>query len=90
MKTQWTQLDLQIKKRRGELTKLQNFVQNIEVVKSDLRELNLQLETALEHMPHTFDVPGLLDRIRLRPSDPEISRTGHSGGLRAGSVSART
>jgi type IV pilus assembly protein PilO len=52
-------------KKTNELKRLQDFAQNIERVKQELRELNLQLETALEHMPRTFNLSGLLRRFTM-------------------------
>lgn len=64
------QMDQEIQKvtteidtRTSELTRLRDFAQNIERVKQELRELNLQLESALEHMPRTFNLSGLLKRF---------------------------
>lgn len=50
-------------KKESELRELQDFSANIERVKLELRELSLQLEAALEHMPKTFNLSGLLRRF---------------------------
>ena len=51
--------------RQNELRRLQEFAQNIEVIKQELRELNLQLESALEHMPRNFNLSGLLRKLTM-------------------------
>jgi type IV pilus assembly protein PilO len=51
--------------RTAELKKLKDFANNIEVIKQELRELNLQLELALEHMPRTFNLSGLLRKLTM-------------------------
>src|SRR5262249_43815023 len=51
--------------RQNELKKLKDFANNIEVIKQELRELNLQLELALEHMPRTFNLSGLLRKLTM-------------------------
>lgn len=53
----------QVDAQQRELKRLRAFAQNIESVKRELRELNIQLQTALEHMPPTFDLAKLLRRI---------------------------
>jgi Tfp pilus assembly protein PilO len=42
---------------------LRAFVQNIESIKGELRELSLQLKTALEYMPPDFKLSELLRRL---------------------------
>lgn len=68
--TEVVQMDHEIRKlssemdtQTSELTRLRDFAQNIERVKQELRELNLQLDSALEHMPRTFNLSGLLKRL---------------------------
>jgi type IV pilus assembly protein PilO len=51
--------------KEADLRRLKNFAQNIEAVKQELRELNLQLESALESMPRTFNLSGLLRKLSL-------------------------
>lgn len=48
---------------QGDLTRFQSFVQNIESIKRELKELNLQLESALESMPRTLNLSGLLRNL---------------------------
>ena len=63
MDQQLRQVATEIDKKTHELTRLRDFAQNIERVKQELRELNLQLESALEHMPRDFNLSGLLKRF---------------------------
>ncbi|MBI1861838.1 MAG: type 4a pilus biogenesis protein PilO [Deltaproteobacteria bacterium] len=60
MESQNLALQAEIDKKTDELKRLRDFQLNIERVKQELRELNLQLESALEHMPRTFNLSGLL------------------------------
>ncbi len=48
---------------QAELVHFQSFVKNIESVKHELKELNLQLESALESMPRTLNLSGLLRNL---------------------------
>jgi type IV pilus assembly protein PilO len=57
--------ETELNNRENELRRLKNFAQNIESVKQELRELNLQLESALESMPRTFNLSGLLRKLSL-------------------------
>ncbi len=52
-----------LRKKESELKQLQDFSANIDKVKEELRELSLQLETALEHMPKSFNLSALLRRF---------------------------
>lgn len=56
-------LESEIHIKTSEREELDRFSQRIEQVKQELRELNLQLEAALEHMPRTFNLFGLLKRF---------------------------
>ncbi len=56
-------LQSDIDQKTSELTRLRDFQMNIERVKQELRELNNQLEFALEHMPRTFNLSFLLKRF---------------------------
>lgn len=51
--------------KNNELRRLRNFSENIESVKLQLRELNLQLEAALESMPRNYDLSGLLRKLSV-------------------------
>lgn len=57
--------EAEISRQRGELRRLQEFAKNIQQIKSDFRELNVQLESALEHMPRTYSLPQLLRRLNM-------------------------
>lgn len=48
-----------------ELRNLQSFASNIENVKQELKELNLQFESLLEYMPRTFNLSGLLRKLTM-------------------------
>lgn len=50
---------------QAELTKLKSFAKNIQNIKQEFRELNLQLEAALEHMPRTFNLASLLRKLTM-------------------------
>lgn len=51
--------------KKTELERLRQFATNIESIKKELRELNFQLEAALEHMPRQFNLAALLRRLSL-------------------------
>jgi type IV pilus assembly protein PilO len=57
--------EAEISRQRGELRRLQEFAKNIQQIKADFRELNVQLESALEHMPRTYNLPQLLRRLNM-------------------------
>jgi Tfp pilus assembly protein PilO len=54
-----------LSKKQTELKRLREFAQNIEVIKLKLRELNLQLEAALETMPKNYNLSALLRRLAI-------------------------
>lgn len=56
-------LENEFAQKQGEYQRLRAFVQNIESIKSELRELSLQLKTALEYMPPDFKMSELLRRL---------------------------
>lgn len=58
-------LEGQISIKKAELRKLQDFAENIEKIKQELAQLNVQLESALEYMPPTFDLSGVLRKMTL-------------------------
>jgi len=58
-------LESSIRKKQDEVKRLQEFSRNIETIKVELRELNLQLESALEHMPRQFNLSGLLRKLSM-------------------------
>jgi Tfp pilus assembly protein PilO len=55
----------QVTAQNGELRRLRSFSENIESVKLSLRELNVQLEAALESMPRNYDLSGLLRKLSV-------------------------
>ena len=65
MEAQRLSLETQITQKQSELKRLQEFARNIEQIKLELRELNLQLESALEFMPRQFNLAGLLRKLTL-------------------------
>lgn len=65
MEQERQQLEQTLTQRQSEYNKLKEFATNIEKIKLELRELNLQLESALEHMPRTFNFPGLLRKLTM-------------------------
>ncbi len=52
-----------IQAKQNDYNRLKGFAANIELVKQELRELNLQLESALEHLPKSFNLSGLLRKL---------------------------
>jgi len=58
-------LDVEITSKEAELKKLQDFAQNIETIKQQLKELNIQLESALEYMPRSFSFSSLLRKLTM-------------------------
>ena len=65
MKAQRGAVERQLAAKESDLRRLKDFAQNIDAVKGELRELNLQLESALESMPRTFNLSGLLRKLNL-------------------------
>lgn len=65
MKAERSKLEGDLAKQKGQLKRLQDFAQNIEKIKQELRELNVQLESALEYMPPTFDLSGILRKLTM-------------------------
>lgn len=54
-----------VAKLESESLKLQSFAKNIQAIKQEFRELNLQLEAALEHMPRSFNLASLLRKLTM-------------------------
>lgn len=50
-------------REQNEFRRLKRFKENIEEIKLELRELNVQLEAALESLPRTFNLSLLLRRL---------------------------
>jgi type IV pilus assembly protein PilO len=65
LKVQEDAKERQVASLETEVRKLQSFAQNIQVIKQEFRELNLQLEAALEHMPRTFNFASLLRKLTM-------------------------
>lgn len=51
--------------KQEEYRRLREFAKNIESIKRELKELNVQLEASLEHMPRNFNFSGLLRRLTM-------------------------
>lgn len=51
--------------KQNEYRRLKEFAKNIESIKRELKELNVQLEASLEHMPRNFNFSGLLRRLTM-------------------------
>lgn len=51
--------------KQNEYRRLKEFAKNIESIKRELKELNVQLEASLEHMPRSFNFSGLLRRLTM-------------------------
>lgn len=58
-------LEMQLTQSQGELRKLQEFARNIEQIKLELKDLNLQLESALDYMPRQFELSALLRKLTM-------------------------
>lgn len=58
-------LDTSIKRQQTRLAELKRFKQNIENIKQELKELNIQFKTALEQLPREFDLSKLLRQLTL-------------------------
>ena len=65
MEGQRAALESTMRKKQDEVKRLQEFSRNIETIKVELRELNLQLESALEHMSRQFNLSGLLRKLSM-------------------------
>ena len=48
-----------------EYTQLQSFATNIQAIKQEFKELNVQLQAALEYMPRTFSLSSLLRKMTM-------------------------
>lgn len=60
----------------SELARFQNFVKNIESIKQELKELNLQLESALESMPRSLNFSGLLRNLNQLADNSGVEISG--------------
>jgi len=65
LETQTQAVEADVATKQRELVRLKEFAQNIENVKRELTQLNVQLESALEHMPRTFNLSGLLRKLTM-------------------------
>lgn len=65
MEGQRAALESSIRKKQDEVKRLQEFARNIETIKVELRELNSQLDSALEHMPRQFNLSALLRKLSM-------------------------
>lgn len=65
MEAQRSEVERKFASKQQEYNRLKEFAQNIETIKQELRELNLQLETAQEHMPRQFNLSGLLRKLTM-------------------------
>ncbi len=65
MEAQRKAVETEFSARQNEYNRLKDFAINIENIKQELRELNLQLESALEHMPRNFNLSGLLRKLTM-------------------------
>ena len=65
MEAERDKLQQEVQKQESELKRLQAFSQNVEKTKKELKELNLQFDSALEYMPRTFDLSKLLRKLTM-------------------------
>lgn len=52
-------------KLKGELNRVKGFAENIQTIKQEFRELNLQLEAVLEYMPRSYNLAAFLRKINM-------------------------
>ena len=60
----------------AELARFQSFVKNIESIKQELKELNLQLESALESMSRSLNFSGLLRNLNQLADNSGVEISG--------------
>ena len=65
MENEIAKLEADVSQKQAEIRTLQEFAMNIENIKLELRELNVQLEAALEHMPRGYNLSGLLRKLTM-------------------------
>ena len=61
--------------QKSELKRLESFASNIQTIKQELKELSLQLEAALEHMPRNFNLASLMRKMTLLAHNSGIELT---------------
>lgn len=55
----------ELERQRGELAKVKGFAENIQNVKQEFRELNLQLESVMEYLPKNNNLASLLRKMTM-------------------------
>lgn len=60
MRRDISSLEKTLQEKEDRYKKLKNFSENIESVKNELKELNIQFQTVLEHLPSEFNYSELL------------------------------
>lgn len=73
MHSQVQAFEAALARKQNELRRLQKFAQNIDKIKAELRELNVTLESVLEHMPRTFDLSALLRKLTVLGKNSGVS-----------------
>jgi type IV pilus assembly protein PilO len=61
----YKKVESDVEAKKNELKQLQEFSKNIEQVQKELKELQAKLDSALEYMPRTFKLEGLLRKLTL-------------------------
>lgn len=57
--------EMEVTNLKSELSRVSQFADNIQNIKQEFRELNLQLESALEYMPRDYQLAQLLRKMTL-------------------------
>lgn len=65
LEQKFKKLEADVSTKKNELRQLQEFSKNIEQVQKELKELQSQLDSALEYMPRTFKLEALLRKLAM-------------------------
>ena len=65
---------------KSELSRVKSFAENIQNVKQEFRELNLQLESVLEYLPRTANFASLLRKMNMVADNSGVKIMGFKPG----------
>lgn len=68
----YQKLEADVSSKKSELKQLQDFSKNIEAVQKELKDLQAQLDSALEYMPRTFKLEALLRKLSMLAANSGI------------------
>ena len=68
----YKKLEADVNAKKSELKQLQDFSKNIESVQKELKDLQAQLDSALEYMPRTFKLEALLRKLSMLAANSGI------------------